>query len=269
MGQGLLVIAAAEEAAAGAGMDELVAATEDRITRTRIYGVLGGLEHLQRGGRIGGARALLGSLLNIKPVIQLKDGEVAEESKQRTRGRALAYMDAKVSADAPLERLAVADGACDDFSDVLARLSEHRHRAPAGPGGPRPGGRDPCRAQHGGRLLHRSCQDRRDRRVVSTPWLRTILPTRCRTVPWRPWTRWWPPSTTRPSGRPSWRPVASSSASSSPSWGSRSSCSSAWASSALTTIAGHRIWASYLVLGLIFCAVGAVLYSRRGVPPDA
>jgi hypothetical protein len=37
----------------------------------------------------------------------------------------------------------------------------------------------------------------------------------------------------------------------------------------LTTIAGHRIWASYLVLGLIFSAVGAVLYSRRGVPPDA
>ncbi len=37
----------------------------------------------------------------------------------------------------------------------------------------------------------------------------------------------------------------------------------------LTTIAGHRIWASYIVLGLIFCAVGAILYSRRGVPPDA
>ena len=87
MGQGLLVIAAAEEAAAGAGLDELVAATEDRIGRTRIYGVLGGLEHLQRGGRIGGARALLGSLLNIKPVIQVKDGEVAEESKQRTRAQ--------------------------------------------------------------------------------------------------------------------------------------------------------------------------------------
>ncbi len=123
MGQGLLVIAAAEEAAAGAGLDELVAATEDRIPRTRIYGVLGGLEHLQRGGRIGGARALLGSLLSIKPVIQLKDGEVAEESKQRTRGKALAYMIAKVSADAPLERLAVADGACDDFSDVMARVA--------------------------------------------------------------------------------------------------------------------------------------------------
>src|ERR1700722_6961394 len=124
MGQGLLVIAAAEEATAGAGLDELVAATEDRIARTRIYGVIGGLEHLQRGGRIGGARALLGSLLNIKPVIQLKDGEVAEESKQRTRARALAYLVDKVKADAPLERLAVADGACDDFAGVLARLSD-------------------------------------------------------------------------------------------------------------------------------------------------
>ncbi len=37
----------------------------------------------------------------------------------------------------------------------------------------------------------------------------------------------------------------------------------------LTTIAGHRIWASYLILGLIFTAIGAVLYSRRGVPPRA
>ncbi len=37
----------------------------------------------------------------------------------------------------------------------------------------------------------------------------------------------------------------------------------------VTTIAGHRIWASYIVLGLIFSIVGAVLYSRRGIPPDA
>ena len=122
MGQGLLVIAAAEEAAAGASMEDLVAATEDRIPRTRIYGVLGGLDHLQRGGRIGGARALLGSLLNIKPVIQLKDGEVAEESKQRTRARALTYMRNKVEADAPLERIAVADGACGDFAEVRKAL---------------------------------------------------------------------------------------------------------------------------------------------------
>ncbi len=37
----------------------------------------------------------------------------------------------------------------------------------------------------------------------------------------------------------------------------------------VTTIAGHRIWASYIVLGLIFSIIGAVLYARRGLPPDA
>jgi DegV family protein with EDD domain len=124
MGQGLLVIAAAEDAASGAGLDELADATHDRSGRTRIFGVIGGLEHLQRGGRIGGARALMGSLLDIKPVIQLKDGEVAEESKQRTRTRALAYLTAKVKGDAPLERIAVADGACNDFPEVVAGLKD-------------------------------------------------------------------------------------------------------------------------------------------------
>jgi hypothetical protein len=37
----------------------------------------------------------------------------------------------------------------------------------------------------------------------------------------------------------------------------------------LTTIAGHRIWASYIVLGLIFSIVGVILYARRGLPPDS
>jgi DegV family protein with EDD domain len=122
MGQGLLVIAAAEEAATGAGLEQLVAATGDRIPRTRVYGVVGGLDFLQRGGRIGGAQAMLGSLLSIKPVIVVKDGVVAEESKQRTRSRALSYLSAKVAGEAPLERLAVADGANDDIDEVLRGL---------------------------------------------------------------------------------------------------------------------------------------------------
>jgi DegV family protein with EDD domain len=123
MGQGLTVISAAEEAAAGAGLDQLLAAAEDRTDRIRVYGVLGGLEFLQRGGRIGGAQALLGSLLSIKPVIVVKDGEVAEESKQRTRSRALSYLVAKVAADGPLERLAIADGDCDDIEGVVKELA--------------------------------------------------------------------------------------------------------------------------------------------------
>ena len=138
MGQGLMVIAAAEEAASGASLDEIAAATISRSSRVHVYGVLGGLDFLQRGGRIGGAQALLGSLLSIKPVIQVKDGEVAEESKQRTRSRALSYMTAKVSADLPLERLAVADGACDDIVEVRAQMSkiEVAHPLVAVPLGP-------------------------------------------------------------------------------------------------------------------------------------
>jgi DegV family protein with EDD domain len=124
MGQGLLVIAAAEEAAAGAGLDALEAATADRYSRLRVYGLVGGLEFLQRGGRIGGAQAMLGSLLSIKPVIVVRDGRVEEESKQRTRQRAMAYLSAKVSADAPLERLAVADGACGDIDDIIRTLGQ-------------------------------------------------------------------------------------------------------------------------------------------------
>ena len=70
------------------------------IPRTKVFGVLDTLEHLEKGGRIGGARALLGSLLSIKPVVTLVDGVVEEESKQRTRSRSLRYL-ADKAADWP------------------------------------------------------------------------------------------------------------------------------------------------------------------------
>ena len=130
MGQGLLVIAAAEDAATGMGLDDLVAASEDRIGRTRIYGVIGGLEHLQRGGRIGGAKAMLGSLLSIKPVVTLVDGVVEEESKQRTRVRSLQYLAGKARDAPPLSRIAVANGAAPDIEPFLAMLSDVKSEHP-------------------------------------------------------------------------------------------------------------------------------------------
>jgi DegV family protein with EDD domain len=122
MGQGLICIAAAELAATGASLDAAVALARDLVTRTRMLGVVDTLDHLQRGGRIGGAAALLGSLLSIKPVVELRDGVVEQESRQRTRGRALDYLAAKVAADAPLERLAVCDGAAPDIDAIVDRL---------------------------------------------------------------------------------------------------------------------------------------------------
>ena len=74
----------------------LEAQAADLIPRTKVYGVVDTLEHLAKGGRIGGARALLGSLLSIKPVVSLVDGVVEEESKQRTRARSLQYLAGKI-----------------------------------------------------------------------------------------------------------------------------------------------------------------------------
>ena len=123
MGQGLLVLAAAADAASGASLSDVVAATRERMGRTRTYGTLATLDHLQRGGRIGNARALLGSLLSIKPVVQVKNGVVEEESKQRTRSRSIEYLVAKVRGDAPLEWLAVVDGAAPDFDTLVDELA--------------------------------------------------------------------------------------------------------------------------------------------------
>jgi len=80
------------------------------------------LEHLEKGGRIGGARALLGSLLSIKPVVTLVDGKVEEESKQRTRTRSLRYLADKAKQSPPISRLAVPNGAATDIDEFLAMI---------------------------------------------------------------------------------------------------------------------------------------------------
>ena len=97
--------------------------------RTHVYGAIDTLEHLQRGGRIGAARAMLGSMLSIKPIVQVTDGVVAEESKQRTRSRCFEYLATKLRAAAPFERLAVCDGAASDLDKFLGLLDgiETRH----------------------------------------------------------------------------------------------------------------------------------------------
>jgi DegV family protein with EDD domain len=124
MGQGLLALSAAEHAASGASLDEVVQQANVLRDRTRLYGVVNTLEFLRRGGRIGGAAALVGSLLSIKPVLQIKDGAVEPESKQRTRIRSLQYLASKVLEAGPLERLAVANGAADDLQDLVALLTD-------------------------------------------------------------------------------------------------------------------------------------------------
>ncbi|MGO9028365.1 MAG: DegV family protein [Acidimicrobiales bacterium] len=129
MGYGLVVLEAAELAATGATLDEVVARVEELLPRTQVYGVVDTLEHLEKGGRIGGARALLGSLLSIKPVVTVVGGVVGEESKQRTRSRSLRYLADKAKGVGSISRIAVCNGAAADidvFLDMLADVkSEH------------------------------------------------------------------------------------------------------------------------------------------------
>jgi DegV family protein with EDD domain len=138
MGHGLVVIAAAEASAAGADLPGVVAAAEDAARRLKLFGAIDTLENLKRGGRIGGARALVGSMLSIKPVIEVRGGIVEQESKQRTRGKSLRYLADKVKDAGPVERLAVFSADAPDISDFLVLLDgvETRDRTLLGEVGP-------------------------------------------------------------------------------------------------------------------------------------
>ncbi|MTA45537.1 MAG: DegV family EDD domain-containing protein, partial [Actinobacteria bacterium] len=91
-GLGTMVLEAALAARDGADADTVVALVESMIARTEIYAALDTLENLKKGGRIGSAKALLGSMLSVKPIIRIVDGAVDEAGKQRTRKRALEWL---------------------------------------------------------------------------------------------------------------------------------------------------------------------------------
>jgi DegV family protein with EDD domain len=122
LGLGMMVLAAAEAAESGQSVDDIVARVNDLAGRTHVWGILDTLENLKKGGRIGGAKAFLASALAIKPIIQCRDGVVAEGGKQRTRAKALAFLVDKVRTSPGIERLAVVHADCSDvdmFVDMV------------------------------------------------------------------------------------------------------------------------------------------------------
>ena len=89
---GSLVLLADDMAKAGKSASQIVAKLEDMIPRGRIYFLVDTLEYLAKGGRIGGAKRLVAELLEIKPILQIKDGQVEPFEQQRTKKRALARL---------------------------------------------------------------------------------------------------------------------------------------------------------------------------------
>ncbi|MBK7316584.1 DegV family protein [Candidatus Villigracilis affinis] len=89
---GSLVLLADDMAKAGESASEIVAKLNDLIPRGRLYFLVDTLEYLAKGGRIGGAKRLLAELLEIKPILQVKNGQVESFEQQRTKKRALARL---------------------------------------------------------------------------------------------------------------------------------------------------------------------------------
>lgn len=107
MGSGLQVMAAAEAAAAGSSVTEILSMLEEKRSKTRVYGVLDTLEFLRRGGRVSWAQFGLGTLLRIKPMLEVYEGDVIMNERVRTFKRATRRLIALVEAHQPLEHIAV------------------------------------------------------------------------------------------------------------------------------------------------------------------
>jgi len=125
LGQGAIAASCARLAAEGATHDEIVAHAHDLAGRTHVWGALDTLDNLKKGGRIGGAKALLASALAIKPIIEVRDGKVEQGGKQRTRSKALAFLVEKVAAVDGLDRLFVLQADCRDVDQFVEMLRPH------------------------------------------------------------------------------------------------------------------------------------------------
>jgi len=122
MGLGFPVLAAARAAESGAPVDEVAAAAESAVARTRTFFYVDTLDHLRRGGRIGAAAALVGTALSVKPLLHMRGGRIEVLEKVRTASRAIARLEEVVAAEAgsgPVD-LAVHHLAAADRAAVLA-----------------------------------------------------------------------------------------------------------------------------------------------------
>jgi len=124
MGEGLVVIATAKAAKAGASLDELVELTHRNIPRSDLRIAFDTLEYLRRGGRIGAAQAFLGSVLKINPILTLTDSGVQPVARERSRARAMDHLYDFAMSFSHIEEMAVEDATTPDEADMLVeRLS--------------------------------------------------------------------------------------------------------------------------------------------------
>jgi DegV family protein with EDD domain len=119
MAEGFVVLKAARAAGQGASLSQVIQAAQEAIPRTALLASFDTLKYLQRGGRIGAAKVLLGSLLQINPLITLRDGLVAPAGRVRSRAKALAALLEFARSFSAIEELSVGHGACPEDAEAL------------------------------------------------------------------------------------------------------------------------------------------------------
>lgn len=124
LGTGFLVLSAAKAAAEGKSMDEIVSMLNEQTSRTYVIAALDTLEYLKRSGRMNAVVARLGSVLKIKPILIMHDGEPTGE-RVRTRERALARLIEFISELGPLEELALVHTNAAQEAKELFQRSKH------------------------------------------------------------------------------------------------------------------------------------------------
>ncbi len=119
MGLGLIVIAAAKAAQSGASLDEVMDVVNKRIPRAHPVMAFDTLKYLAKGGRIGKAQGLLGAMLSVKPILTIKDGEIAPLTRVRSRAAGEDYLYNFVAGFSGIEELAVEHATTPDESNEL------------------------------------------------------------------------------------------------------------------------------------------------------
>ncbi|MDE2819336.1 MAG: DegV family protein [Chloroflexota bacterium] len=106
-GIGFQVWAAAELAVEGASLDDILEAIERVRQHTEVYAIIDTMQYLQRSGRVNSLVAGIGTLLKIKPIVRVADGDITSLARSRTWSRAEAKLKALTQDQAPLDRLAI------------------------------------------------------------------------------------------------------------------------------------------------------------------
>ena len=127
---GLTAIAAAKAALAGSTFQEVVNIAESTSERAELFALLDTLEYLEKGGRIGKARALVGGLLKIKPLITISEGEVGEFGKVRSRQAGIQKLYDSCVEAGKIESIVVAYST--DKDDALKLANQLTHVLPDG-----------------------------------------------------------------------------------------------------------------------------------------